>query len=140
VRGGPAWSFDATRKQFYLHQFQANQPDLNLKNDAVLFELRVSLILMLFGKNVMNYLLLQKVLRFWRGQGVSGFLFKDASYLVEDGDFKDEPALGEPSDKTFTDYEFYKHTYTKNLPENVDVLAVFKSELLSEMDDPEGKM
>lgn len=42
VKNGEAWSFENTRKQFYFHQFEAKQPDLNLKNEALQFELRVS--------------------------------------------------------------------------------------------------
>jgi alpha-glucosidase len=32
---GPAWAWDARRKQYYLHNFLASQPDLNLHNPAV---------------------------------------------------------------------------------------------------------
>lgn len=82
----------------------------------------------------------QSILRFWRGEGVSGFLFKDASYLVEDADLKDEPPLDTPSTSVFSDYSFYNHMYTKNLDANLDILSVFKTEFTSEVDEPEDKM
>jgi len=83
---------------------------------------------------------LQKTLRFWKGQGVSGFLFKDASYLVEDEGLTNEPLAGKPSEKVFDEYEFYNHKYTKNLPANVEILSIFKKEMVSDMDDPDSKM
>ena len=33
--GGPAWTWDDVRKQYYLHQFDPSQPDLNWRNPAV---------------------------------------------------------------------------------------------------------
>src|SRR5439155_22176424 len=35
VFGGPAWTWDARRGQYYLHNFLPEQPDLNLHNRAV---------------------------------------------------------------------------------------------------------
>ena len=32
VFGGPAWEWDGTRKQYYMHNFLASQPDLNFHN------------------------------------------------------------------------------------------------------------
>ena len=34
VFGGPAWEWDGTRKQYYMHNFLASQPDLNFHNGA----------------------------------------------------------------------------------------------------------
>ena len=33
--GGPAWTWDETRQQFYMHTFLAEQPDLNWRNPEV---------------------------------------------------------------------------------------------------------
>lgn len=52
VKGGPAWSFNANRKQFYLHQFGAAQPDFNLQNPALQFNLRVSELPLMCGRLV----------------------------------------------------------------------------------------
>ena len=35
VFGGPAWEWDSTRRQYYLHNFLASQPDLNFHNAEV---------------------------------------------------------------------------------------------------------
>lgn len=39
----PAWTYDATRKQWYYHSYLPDYPDLNLRNDAVVKELDVSI-------------------------------------------------------------------------------------------------
>lgn len=52
--GGPAWTFDAVRGQYYLHLFTPSQPDLNWNHPGV----RAA---MLDG------------LRFWLDRGVDGF-------------------------------------------------------------------
>ena len=52
--GGPAWTFDPATRQFYLHSFLREQPDLNWRNPAV----RTAMF---------------DVLRFWLGRGVDGF-------------------------------------------------------------------
>ncbi|HET9231204.1 MAG TPA: alpha-amylase family glycosyl hydrolase, partial [Vitreimonas sp.] len=33
--GGPSWTWDARRRQYYLHNFLPEQPDLNVRNPAV---------------------------------------------------------------------------------------------------------
>jgi alpha-glucosidase len=35
VFGGPAWTWDARRGQYYMHQFLKEQPQLNAHNPAV---------------------------------------------------------------------------------------------------------
>lgn len=70
--GGSAWKYDDTTKQFYLHQFKEQQPDLNLRNPDVVNELK-------------------KVLKFWLDKGVDGFRFDAVQFLLEDSKFQDEP-------------------------------------------------
>ncbi|MBX2885684.1 MAG: hypothetical protein KTR32_37355 [Granulosicoccus sp.] len=52
--GGPAWSWEPRRQQYYLHNFLSTQPNLNHANPAV----RAAL---------------QDVARFWFDRGVDGF-------------------------------------------------------------------
>jgi hypothetical protein len=42
VFGGPAWSLHQGRGQYYLHQFDPKQPDLNYDNPLVVEEMKVS--------------------------------------------------------------------------------------------------
>ncbi len=51
---GPAWTWDDTTKQFYLHLFASKQPDLNWENPKVRHEV-------------------YSLMRFWLDKGVSGF-------------------------------------------------------------------
>ena len=69
VFGGPAWTRvtepDGTAGQWYLHLFDAKQPDLNWQHDEVREEL-------------------EDVLRFWLDRGVDGFRVDVASGLVKE--------------------------------------------------------
>lgn len=62
--GGSAWSWNDDRGAWYLHQFGANQPDLNLENTKVVEEL-------------------EKVLQFWISTGVNGFVINDVTVMVD---------------------------------------------------------
>ena len=58
------WTFDAVRRQFYLHMFFNHQPDLNLENPRV-------------GEAMFD------VVRFWMQLGVDGFRLDAVPYLFE---------------------------------------------------------
>lgn len=70
--GGPAWTFDETTKQYYLHSFDSKQPDLNWRNPEV--------------KAAMY-----DVMRFWLDQGVDGFRIDMVSLLMKDQELRDNP-------------------------------------------------
>lgn len=72
VFGGPAWTWDARRGQYYLHNFLASQPDLNLHNPAV-----------------QDALL--EVARFWLGRGVDGFRLDAINFAMHDPQLRDNP-------------------------------------------------
>ena len=65
VFDGPAWTFDTATGQWYLHQFLAEQPDLNWWNEEV--------------RDAFD-----AVLRFWFERGVAGFRIDVAHSIVKD--------------------------------------------------------
>jgi alpha-glucosidase len=74
VFGGKAWTWDATRQQYYFHQFDPGQPDLNWRNPDV----RAAML---------------DVLRFWMRRGVDGFRM-DVIYMVwKHPDMPDQPII-----------------------------------------------
>ncbi len=69
--GGPAWTYDNTTGQYYLHQFSEFQPDLNYHNVEV--------------QGAM-----EDVINFWFDLGVDGFRIDAVIYLLEDPNLGDE--------------------------------------------------
>ena len=63
--GGSAWQWDDVRKEYYLHQFYKEQPDLNLRNKDVRKELK-------------------ETLKFWLNMGVAGFRIDAVPHFFED--------------------------------------------------------
>lgn len=117
VFGGPAWTFNEERGQYYLHQFSSSQPDLNLRNPAVRNEL-------------------MEVLKFWLDKGVDGFRVDAAAHLFEDKDLLDEP-FNENATVGKDQYEYLNHIYTKSQPEIFGILGEWK-ELLSNYSQSTG--
>jgi alpha-glucosidase len=72
VFGGPAWTWDARRGQYYLHNFLAAQPDLNVHNPRVQDELL-------------------ECARFWLERGVDGFRLDAVNYAMHDPQLRDNP-------------------------------------------------
>ena len=72
VFGGPAWQWDARRRQYYLHNFLTEQPDLNVHNPVVQEAL--------LG-----------VARFWLDRGVDGFRIDALNFAMHDLQFRDNP-------------------------------------------------
>jgi alpha-glucosidase len=72
VFGGPAWTWDETRQQYYFHQFHPKQPDLNWQNS----DLRLAM---------------YNVLRFWMERGVDGFRMDVVHMIGKHPDMPDQP-------------------------------------------------
>lgn len=72
IFGGPAWTWDKTRKQWYYHIFLPQQPDLNWSNPA----LRKAMF---------------DVVRFWLDHGAAGFRLDATPYLFEDPTWPQDP-------------------------------------------------
>ena len=116
--GGPAWEWDATRRQYYMHNFLAAQPDLNFHNpdvqDAVL-----------------------DAVRFWLERGVDGFRLDTVNYYVHDRWLRDNPPLAASvagTNGATSTYAFQEHLFDKTRPENLDFLKRFRA-LIDEYPD-----
>jgi len=70
--GGPAWTWDPRTRQFYLHSFLKEQPDLNWRNPDV----RRAML---------------GTLEFWLERGVDGFRIDVAHAVMKDPDLRDNP-------------------------------------------------
>jgi alpha-glucosidase len=102
VFGGPAWSWDARRCQYYLHNFLPEQPDLNVHNPAV-----------------QNALL--EVARFWLDRGVDGFRIDAINFAMHDPQLRDNPPAP-PGGKRSRPFDFQQHLYNQSHPDIVKFL------------------
>jgi alpha-glucosidase len=106
VFGGPAWEWDSVRKQYYLHNFLASQPDLNFHNP----EVQEALL---------------DALRFWLDRGVDSFRFDAVNYYFHDRALTDNPPLPRTLSSDVPDtnpYGFQQHIHDKTQPENIGFL------------------
>lgn len=101
VFGGPAWTWDARRKQYYFHNFLASQPDFNFHNPEVVDWH-------------------EETLRFWLDRGLDGFRFDTVNYFYHDRLLRDD--LADPRLKNEAEanpYNMQYHVHSKNQPENL---------------------
>jgi alpha-glucosidase len=111
VFGGPAWEWDSTRRQYYLHNFLASQPDLNFHNPKV------------------QDALLDTV-RFWLDRGVDGFRLDTVNYYVHDRWLRGNPPLASSVAGTNNEtnpYLYQEHLFDKTQPETLAFLRRFRS-------------
>jgi len=101
VFGGPAWQWDARRKQYYFHNFLTQQPDFNFHN-----------------RDVQDWML--DNMRFWLDRGVDGFRFDTVNYFFHDRQFRDDAAdFRVKSQVEANPYQMQYHLFSKNQPENL---------------------
>jgi alpha-glucosidase len=101
VFGGPAWAWDARRRQYYLHNFLVEQPDLNFH-----------------CPEVQDWALSN--MRFWLERGVDGFRFDTVNYFFHDPLLRDNPADPRRKDRPEANpYGMQYHLFDKNQPENL---------------------
>lgn len=103
--GGPAWTWDARRQQYYLHHFLKEQPTLNLWHPEV--------------RNA-----IKDIAAFWLDMGVDGFRLDVAHAYLYDQALRDNPARkkGEPypSDLPSSNPMTRQvRLYSMNVPENL---------------------
>jgi alpha-glucosidase len=75
VFGGPSWTWASQRRQYYLHNFLSQQPDLNFHNPEVQTAILA-------------------VARFWLDRGVDGFRLDVANAYAHDPALTDNPPSG----------------------------------------------
>ena len=102
VFGGPAWTWDARRCQYYLHNFLPEQPDLNLHIRAV-------------QDALLN------VARFWLDRGVDGFRIDAINFAMHDPMLRDNPPALEGNKRTRS-FDFQQHVYNQSHPDIVKFL------------------
>ena len=114
VFGGPAWTWDARRGQYYLHNFLKEQPDLNLHN-----------------RDVQDALL--DAARFWLDRGVDGFRIDAINFAMHDPELRDNPPAPDGGKRT-RPFDFQQHLYNQSHPDIVKFL-----ERLRELADSYGE-
>jgi alpha-glucosidase len=98
VFGGPAWTWDARRRQFYMHNFLREQPQLNVHNP-----------------DVQDALL--GVTKFWLDRGVDGFRLDAINFAMHNRQLTDNPPAP-PSNKVRTrSFDFQLHIHNQSQPE-----------------------
>lgn len=102
VFGGPAWTWDARRGQYYMHNFLPEQPQLNLHLPAV-----------------QDALL--DVARFWLDRGVDGFRFDAINFSMHDPLLRDNPPLP-PGGKRTRPFDFQDKVHNQSQPQIADFL------------------
>ena len=94
VFAGPAWTWDARRGQYYLHNFLPEQPQLNVHSRAV-----------------QDALL--DAARFWLDRGVDGFRFDAINFAMHDPHLRDNPPLP-PGGKRTRPFDFQDKLYNQS--------------------------
>jgi alpha-glucosidase len=110
IFGGPAWEWDSVRRQYYLHNFLASQPDLNFHN----LEVQKALL---------------ETVRFWLERGVDGFRLDTVNFYFHDRRLRSNPPLNRDMAE-FTNanpYEYQYHQWDKSQPENIGFLKKLRA-------------
>ena len=122
--GGPAWTYDHTTGQFYLHSFLPQQPDLNWRNPQV----RAAI---------------YEAMRFWleRGpdkQGVDGFRMDVLWLLIKDDQFRDNPPNPDWHEGDSTLWSVLP-TYTADQPETHRIVSEMRT-ILNQHGEPNPRV
>lgn len=101
--GGPAWTWHPMRRKYYMHNFLAEQPDLNFHHEPVRAELL-------------------KIAQFWLDRGVDGFRLDVVNYYFQDAQLRDNPPIHHDFVAPRT-YEFQWHIFDKSRPETLGFVS-----------------
>ncbi|OJJ62962.1 hypothetical protein ASPSYDRAFT_143415 [Aspergillus sydowii CBS 593.65] len=103
IFGGPAWEWDETTQEYYLHLFCVEQPDLNWENEQV------------------RQTVYTDVMEFWLEKGVDGFRVDTVNMYSKDPAYPDAPVLA-PEAETQVAFSLFCngpriHEYLKEMNE-----------------------
>jgi len=111
--GGVAWQWEPRREQYFLHNFLADQPDLNFHNPAV-------------QKATLDNV------RFWLDRGVDGFRLDAINFCFHDLQLRDNPP--KPAEKRVgrgfspdNPYAYQYHYFNNTQPENLPFLEELRA-------------
>ncbi|GLR48190.1 alpha-glucosidase [Sphingomonas astaxanthinifaciens DSM 22298] len=97
VFGGPSWTWDARREQYFMHNFLKEQPQLN-------------------GHHPEVQQALLDIVRFWLDRGVDGFRFDAVNFMMHDRQLTDNPPVSNPAQRT-RPFDFQHHLHNQSQPE-----------------------
>ncbi|CAH0728125.1 unnamed protein product, partial [Brenthis ino] len=103
----PMWSYSEKRKEFYLHHFEEEQPDLNFHNPEVVKQF-------------------DAVLRIWMQAGAAGVRLVKARELLVNSSLPDEAARvgsGSAPGADHTQHAYWRHRHTSDQPALDPLLA-----------------
>nr|WP_319776045.1 alpha-amylase family glycosyl hydrolase [uncultured Sphaerochaeta sp.] len=92
--GKRAWSYDEKRKQYYLHSFLEEQPDLNWRNEKVVDAMFT-------------------ILKYWLDRGVDGFRLDVVNCIVKDKTLRSNPRIVGSRPRP---YDMQRHIFDRNRP------------------------
>ncbi|MEO1657795.1 MAG: alpha-amylase family glycosyl hydrolase [Pseudomonadota bacterium] len=98
VFGGNAWTWDARRGQYYLHNFLNSQPDLNVHHP----EVQAALL---------------DTARFWLDRGVDGFRLDAINFTMHDPLLRDNPPTKDRTREKRTIFDFQDHRFNRSHPD-----------------------
>ncbi|MDB5680872.1 MAG: alpha-glucosidase, partial [Sphingomonas bacterium] len=96
VFGGPAWTWDARRGQYYMHNFLSEQPQLHVHNPAVQDALLATA-------------------QFWLDRRVDGFRIDAINFAIHDPALTDNPPA--PPGPRTRPFDFQLHIHNQSQPE-----------------------
>lgn len=95
VFGGPAWTWDARRGQYYLHNFLREQPDLNFHHPDVQAATLATA-------------------KFWLDRGVDGFRLDAINFTMHDPQLRDNPPAPDNGLPRTRPFDFQQHIYNQS--------------------------
>ncbi len=108
VFGGPAWTWDARRRQYYLHNFLSSQPQINAHNPDVQDALLAAM-------------------RFWLERGVDGFRLDALNFLMHDLDMRDNPPAPDDGRRKTRPFDFQLKLYNQSHPDILNFIKRVRS-------------